>query len=80
MAKISHLGFAPLGHLVDSGIGIRFGFMGVIQTLFPMKIALRVSPSLLGGRLIVLVPGSEAFLRSPGLNQGSIDAEVLVTD
>jgi len=88
VAHVAQLRLVALGFLVQARIGVGAAGMGVVAALLAFEVDFGVAPR---GRgwvvvvvavvdLVVAVFALEALVRRPSLDQGAVDAEVLVAD
>jgi len=87
VAHVAQPRLVALGFLVQARIGIGAAGMGVVAALLAFEVDIGVAPS--GRGLVVVVVAVaglvavfalEALVRCPSLDQGAVDAEVLVAD
>src|SRR5471032_2005817 len=74
MSQIAQLRLAALGLPEQPRIGIRGRFMGLVISLFPMKVHLSARP----GKLSLPVLPPETLVTGPGFDQRSIHREMFV--
>jgi hypothetical protein len=75
VAHVAQTGFVTLGFFVQPGIGVCGAGVGVVAALLAFEVDLGVAP--LRWRAAVVF-ALEAFVRSPGINQRAVHAEVFV--